>query len=252
MIDDLKKRRVLVVGVGVVFLLAVAAVVANYFLTRHNDMVVIDNIDTCAERLPGSRKDAVFRNLYSYVEKQNEVNGVETARTYHAVVRSDSCKVTEYESDSYLNYNAKFIMDIEELGYSYRVNFSWVKSGDAKHPNLDLGSVNVNCLLDDDLIYGEFGCEKNSLILTADSGGDAILALLPYFGDGYMLTPTLSSSSASGYTIILTFDPPSSVYMDGSYDTFREGRRAMMREFLKENDIDIDDYELAENFKIVK
>lgn len=244
-------RRRLAIGIIVVFVLVCVFAVIFYFATRNSRMVVITNIDSCAEKLPSSQKETVFAQIYPFIEAQNKINEVGNKNTYTGVIREGTCTTKEYEDNGLKSSNARFILDIEDAEQSYRVSFNWIKTGDVQSPEIDLGSANLNCLLEEDLIYGDFRCNSNPLIQAANSGTDPILSIIPYFGNGYSLSPTLSSTSASGYSIILTFDPPEEVQLNGTIENFKESRRKMMESYLRDHDVDIDNYSIIERHKIV-
>ncbi|MCL1839768.1 hypothetical protein FWF89_02080 [Candidatus Saccharibacteria bacterium] len=250
--NQFKIRKRALIIVAIIFLAVCAFAIWYYLFTMHNNMIVITNIDSCAERLPASQRDTVFRQLYPFIREQNSVNGIDSQPTYHAVIRDNTCRTKDYERDGLRSSNARFILDIEELNQSYRVSFNWIKTGDPQSPEIDLGSTNVNCLLEEYLIYGDFNCDQNPLIQASNSGREPILSLIPYFGDGFSLSPTLSATSKSGYSIILTFDPPQIIYLEGPLEPFLESRRTMMRQFLQDNDINIDEYGIIENFRITR
>lgn len=244
----LKKR--LAIGLVATFLIACIAIVIYCILTNNNRKVIITNLDSCATDMPADDRDDLFRKLYDFVEAQNQTNSKSSQPHYDAVIRTDSCQNKSYEYEGQKSYTATAILDIESAKQSYQISFNWVKSSEISIENIDLGSVQVSCLTQNELIYGDFNCDQNPLINSTGSDNDPILAILPYFGDGFSLSPTLSADSASGYSIIITYDPPESVYLGGTLETFQNERKQMAENYLESQNIDISRYTFIEKYAV--
>ena len=113
----------------------------------------------------------------------------------------------------------------------------------------DVGNVFVYCIEEKDRIYDDFGCTDTG---AADTVTDPILLLAPKVADGCFIQPTTSGTSNSGYSIIIVYDPPSSVYMEGDEVAFKADCKAKAMKYLEENKINLDDYLIFEKTQIVK
>ena len=254
MINDeerlIRNKKRIAIGLAIVFLVACIAIFAYYLLNRHNEMVVITNLNTCVTDMSSADQDEIFRSIYPYIKEQNAVNLIPTQASYEGIVRAGTCQTQDYDIDGQKSHYTEFILDIPTLQQSYRISFNWVKTYEEKLPETDLGHAGVSCLEPEELIYDDFNCDQNSLITTINANGDPILEVLPYFGDGYSLSPTLSTESSSGYSIILTYDPPSEVYLGGTLAEFQAERYKMMENYLKSKNIDISNYTIIEKYVV--
>lgn len=245
-----KQIKLIIIVASSVFLAICAIAIFSYFTTRYNGMVVVENIDSCAIGLPTDRKNTIFRRLYQFVESQNQTNNQPTTSTYSGIIRANSCQSADdtNANGELLSSAASFILDIAELQYSFRVQFSYFKNNKQPDEYVDIGFPLVTCLQPSKAIYPDFNCEDNELILATNDNPIylEIFSVFPYFGEDYNLTYTFSPDSVTGYSIIITYTPPESVYLDGTYDEFITSRRQMAENFLSNNNIDIDDYSIIE------
>lgn len=251
MIDERKKVKIFVVICVVAFIGAVVFAIFNYLYVNYNNMVKVVNLGDCAEGVSKAIKETTFSNLYEFVTYQNKINDKDMASTYDGMVREGTCTVRDsINQEGKMTFTSvDFILDIEELQYSYRVEFNYIKPGSDRSEYVDLGSTMVSCLREREMIYPDFGCDKNELIL--NTNGYAIdweiFSALPYIGDGYTLTYTLSPESVSGYSIVFKYNIPEDEFKNGTYEDFIKKRREMAKDYLKDNNVNLDDYSLIES-----
>ena len=248
MINDKTRRNIILsLVVLAVFVLVIMFSVMVKNIEAEKNKLFLDNIESCAQGISEYSKDPLFSKLYPVVKKQSEMAGVDVATNYHGVLRDGSCLTREYtNSDGVTSYATKAIVDIEELGFSYKIHFSWIKTN---NQSIDLGFPEVSCLASDELIYGEFDCASNP---TTTTETDDIFRVSPKFGDGWSISPTTSKTSKSGYGIILTYDPPSNVYTEGRFGKWSEEKTQEVYDYLQESGINIDNYEIIKKYAIVR
>lgn len=254
MMEEISKKRLLILIGGVLGFVGIIIIV-SIIIMRLNDTkykVIIDNVDSCSAGISGYSKDTLFTNAYKIVSEQNAVEEKDTEETYHAIFRDGTCETEEYTSmDKIISYNTSAILDVEELGYSFRIIFNWVKD-DVKQ-DIDLGTPDVLCLDVSELKYGEFNCESNPLA-TSLFELDPILDVLPHFGDRYSMRPRVDTDKDgnSYYTIVIEYDPLESTYVNDLLDAFVAERKADAKQYLANNGINIDNYKVEETYAIIK
>lgn len=246
--EGLSRRRLLLLIGGMVgfvmIIVLISIVLINYRQEKYK--AIIDNIEECSGGISQFSKDVLFENVYNLVDAQNNIEQIETKETYHALLRENTCETKEYNGGEIVSYKTYAIIDIEEVGYSFKIGYSWIKNSET----VDLGSVEATCLSSDELIYGEFNCKDNPMILTAIEL-DPILNILPYFGENYIIKPRLDENEdGEYYTIVIEYNPPESVYENGEVEEFRNSRKQMATNYLINQGIKLDEYVIEETFAI--
>ena len=112
-----------------------------------------------------------------------------------------------------------------------------------------MGSVEATCLNPGDLLYGEFNCKANSMILTK-TDLDPILDVLPYFGDHYTIKPQLSTDNNGNqfYVINIEYNPPDSVYLGDNFESYIAERKQSALDYLQGQGIDLNNYKIEETY----
>lgn len=251
--NERSRVRIFVICCALVFIGFVVFVIYNYLHINYTEKVKVINIDKCASGIQKETKETVFANLYQYVLYQNELTDRITQPTYEGVVRSDTCFVKDNlnAKDRIVSTSVDFILDISELEYSYRVKFNYIKPGSDRSEYVDLGSTQVSCLRDEEMIYPGFKCDENELILGVNGSAIdwEIFSAAPYVGDGFTITYTLSPESVSGYSIVLKYTPPESVFKNGTLDSYLAERRKIAEDYLKSKGVNLDEYSIIESKK---
>ena len=217
-------------------------------LTSNRYKVIIDNIKSCSQGISTTSKDLLGTQLYSYINSQNNITNTTNSNTYHATLRESSCKTKEFKDDKGVSYQTTAIIDFQSLLYSYKVTYNWTKNTNIPK-ELDLGSIALYCLPEQDLIYSNFDCESLPNIKTES---DPILSALPYFNQYFSVIPTTSTDSTSGYGIIITYNPSEEVYLSGNTDTFEQETNQIIEQYFLENNIDLDNYTITKKYAIIE
>jgi len=210
-------------------------------MASRKNKVIIAGLNECLVGIRDADRDTVYGNTYYRVESQNNANGVNTKDSYDAVLRKGSCRndKAKYEGQEYRS--TSFIVDIEELKYSFRIMYSYIPSSVVINKDSDIKSDEAvaYCLNKDEMIYPDFGCDKDPLALKTP---DPIKRINGAIMDGCTLSYTTSGTSKSGYAIIIKYQPPAGE----EYSTFRPKCREAVMNRIKDAGINPDDYYLYE------
>ena len=247
--EEIPRKKILTLLGIVAAFIGVIVIISVVLMNLDNNKfkVIIKNVGECSDGISGYSKDVLFGNAYKLVKEQNNIEGKYSIETYEASFREGSCKTETYNgTDNIVSYDTSAILDIEELGYSYQVEYSWVK--DNVGQDIDLGSMYAMCLNPGDLIFGDFDCESNPMVMT-EMDLDPILSILPYFGDHYTIQPAIDGDGK--YKIVVEYDPPESVYLDGDLGTYVAERKQSAIDYLKEQGIELENYKLEETYYYV-
>lgn len=141
----------------------------------YGDELRIDNLSSYVPNLPQDKKDSMFATLYKTVSS-NLSNG-QTAPRSGARIRDNSAS-SAYDEKTDI-YSGEFIVDIESVGQSFRVQYEW--SPTENNPNLSSYSIVITCLPEDQLIYGYFPC-RDMQNDGSFSPINTISFYLPYYG----------------------------------------------------------------------
>lgn len=253
MTDERRKIKIIVIVAAIGFLGLAIWIVLRWQYKDYSNMVIISNMDECATKVEWAMKKEVFSTLHQYIESQNGLNHHDTLSTYEGVIRQNTCILKDYKNEQgkVVSTAVKFILDIEELQYSYQVQFDYIKPGSDRSEYVDLGSTQVSCLRDKEMIYPGFKCDENELILGVNGSAIdwEIFSAAPYVGDGFTITYTLSPESVSGYSIVLKYTPPESVFKNGTLDSYLAERRKIAEDYLKSKGVNLDEYSIIESKK---
>ncbi len=140
--------------VGIAFIVLVVISVMNLLRTNpYGNETRIDNIGEFYSGLPQEQKDLIFSELYNVIE-MNVAEGAEVPDA-GALVRSGTA---EYNYDEgTLVYYGNFVVDIEAVRQSYRVQFEWSKKSENK--NIGGYPIAIMCLEKDLRIYEDQNCQ---------------------------------------------------------------------------------------------
>lgn len=210
-----RNRLRLAVFAVVVFVVLVVVAIILAIQNSINGRVIISGLDECLVQLRGDDRDSIQKEAYLYVKRQNEINGKETKSTYNATVRKDSCSNRETTIEKQGLRASSFILDIEDLNYSYRARFTYIPTSISKNNDSELepDTLRLYCLDSSEMIYPDFGCDKNGLMYEVS---DPIVYARGEVFNGCTISYTTSGTSKSGYAIILKYKPAGE-----EYSTFR-------------------------------
>ena len=239
------KKLIFISSIAVLSIIVISILIK--ILTDNHHKVIINNISTCSPNITIAASDHLSSQFYSYITEQDNLNNVATNNTYHANFRESTCQTEEFKDDNGISYKTTVITDFTDRQYSYKITYYWTAKANTPK-NIDLASLSVYCLSDQDSIYPDFNCAK---LPNIQQEADPILSLLPYFGEHFSLRPSVSTTSTSGYGIIITYDPPESIYLSGRVAEFQQQTDATITDFLSAHHINIEDYSLVKKFAVV-
>lgn len=241
--DDvyIKRRKVLAVSIVAIFIVVVIASIFGAYFNQKDKRVLISGLDSCLTNSRGSDRDLIVKEVYRRVNEQNIFRGIKSESSYDASVRKDSCKLTESVEYEQRFTSSNFIVDIPSLQYSFRVRYNYIPTNIPENKTIyvDLGSVSLYCLNEDEVIYPDFGCGETGMI---HDEPDPITKINGDVSDGCYLNYTTSGTSKSGYAVILEYKPKESVYLDGKYGEFKKKCYADAMQRLKDEGIDLGNY----------
>lgn len=153
MIGLLKSWRFYVVCIFVFVLIFIYFLFS--FLNQSKKELSIINYDQFVKNLQPENKQSIFNSLYIRVAS----SGIKPDNVKDAKIRINSEK-QDYIKEDFLYYGS-FIVDIDSIRHSYRVNYSFSKDKNKQllYPN---GLV-IKCLKEEEIIYKEFICEDDSI-----------------------------------------------------------------------------------------
>ncbi len=245
------RKRILAVFLGVLLIMGVIAlVIILYMENMKSGQVIIEGFADCVKDISDNDRARVYKGIYGTVGNVNRAKKLDSQKYYNGEIRKNTCNVVEKEKSGQKYTEVEFILDIPKAKYSFRILFSYISTKTKiVDEYFDVGNVFVYCVEEKDRIYDDFGCTDTG---AASTETDPILLLAPKVTDGCYIQPTTSGTSNSGYSIIIVYDPPSSVYMEGDEVAFKADCKAKAMKYLEENKINLDDYLIFEKTQIVK
>ena len=237
-------------GVRLILILTIPIVVVLigimiYVLSRPDEVVepvlVIDNFAEVLPEVPEDTERRIEEKLYTQVME----SGVSEVPESGAMIREGSVDGFTIRDGFYVG---DFIVDIAEVEQSYIMEYYYGQLDD-KQETEGSASVMVYCIEDpDEVVYEDFICRANHDFVKPDP----IQYILPQVFSDYNLSYTYSLTSESGYAVVVTYNPPESVYLSGKLEEFENEKMSAIREYLTEAGVDPDDYEFIVKYKIVE
>lgn len=149
-------RNLIIAGFGILFVVLLIITLSIIFRRNpYGNEIKIDNFATYYADAPEDTRDIIFNNLYTIV-KDNSPENTELPKS-GAKIRDGEAQNDFYE-DLDLHYG-NFIVDLESVQQSYRVQFEW--SEKSKNKNLSGYSVLLTCVDADLAIYKDFVCHDS-------------------------------------------------------------------------------------------
>ena len=209
--------------------------------TPSDPTLSIDNFSEVLPDVPEISRRAIEEKLYQEVAAQ-----VTPTPTSGALIRENSTYSFTLKPSFTVG---DFIVDVESVQQSYRIKYFYGELEGSQETELS-ASVQLFCLAASEVIYENSVCPLSSDF----SRSDPIEYLLPkdFPADRYSLESTYSTTSSSGFRIIITLDPPESVYLSGETDAFEKETYEKVAEFLKTNGLDPENYEYFYKYKVVR
>lgn len=234
-------RLVVALAVPVIVILVVIMI---YMLSRPEvipmPLLAIDNFGEVLPDVSVDTEVLIEEKLYTQVTE----SGVSSVPEDGAMIRRGS--VDGFAIQDF--HVGDFIVDIASVEQSYIVKYYY---GELKseYEAEESASVMVYCVEDEnEVIYPDFACKANRDFVKPDP----IQYILPQVFEDYSLTYTYSLTSESGYAIVVTYDPPESVYLSGKVEEFENESMGKIREFLTGAGVNPDDYEFVIKYRIVE
>jgi hypothetical protein len=233
--DSITKKKIILVSVLLVIIFAAICVV--WFISSQerpsNTQTPIKNFDNLVKNFPDDKKKNIYQALAIIIKYNNQDKNIDMNKIDDAVIRKGSEKQDEVKKDT--NYTGSFIVDIESLKQSYRINY--VYSND-QNSNFASGyPIIASCLEESELIYGYFKCEQPNAQLR--ESGDKLLKLLPYNSPYYTITGIPATSTDSKPTIVIQI--MSTYNSERTRKTFMTYKDQALA-WIKEQGVSIDDY----------
>lgn len=195
-----KKAVVIIVGIFALFIAIISLIM---FLTQSNEnqfgkFIRIQNYDQKVKNLPSDMRDAMESHLYTIVVK-NVDKSVDAAAIKDAYIRENSD--TQSYSQRTTVFDGEFIVDMESIKQSYRVQYSY-----SQENTIDVGGnqVVITCLPEEELKYGPFPC--TDLVSEQSSDNDVLLQYLPYENFSFKLSP--DATQGDELVLVATLDIP--------------------------------------------
>lgn len=240
-LDSSGVRIVIALAIPVIMIL----VIIMFYLLSRPEVVVeptlaIDNFSEMLPNVPLDTERLIEEKLYSQVE----LSGVSSVPEDGATIREGS--VDGFAIRDF--HVGDFIVDIASVQQSYIMKYYYGELEEQRETEGDT-SVMVYCIENpDEVIYNDFACKANRDFVKPDP----IQYILPQVFEGYSLTYTYSLTSESGYAVVVTYDPPESIYLSGKVEEFENESMGKIREFLTGAGVNPDDYEFVIKYKIVE
>lgn len=234
-------RIVIALAIPVIMILVIIII---YLLTQPEVIIeptlTIDNFSEMLPDVPIDTELLIEEKLYDQV-----------AESGAAGVPKDGAMIREGSVGGFAIRDfhvGDFIVDIDSVQQSYIMKYYY---GELKseYEAEESASVMVYCIENpDEVIYDGFVCKANRDFVKPDP----IQYILPQVFDNYSLTYTYSLTSKSGYAVVVTYDPPESIYLSGKVEEFENESMGKIREFLIGAGVNPDDYEFVIKYKIVE
>ena len=235
-------RLILAVAIPVILILILIMI---YIVTKPEvateKRLMINNFGELLPEVPVETEYRIERKLYEQVAESGE----KELPTEGAMIRAESVDGFMIQNSFHVG---DFVVDIASIEQSYIVKYYY---GELKGQNEmeALASVMIYCIEDpEEVKYRDFECKANNDYVKPD----AIQYVVPRVFAGYELSYTYSLTSESGYAVVITYDPPESVYLTGRLEEFENESMDEIREYLSQAGVRPDDYEFITKYKIVR
>lgn len=177
----------------VLALLIVAGTCTYLLLNKQPDnTVALTDLYGCSSGISREVASNIEEQVYGKISLTNDYNKLPTAPSYTGSIRAGTCSqkqrdiVTGIDGSKQSVFTSSGILDVPAAKMSWSVTYSWVRDGEKI--NVDLGAVRFSCLPHDELLYGDFDCEKvENKIKYGTDNYDPILQYMPYSGLGFDL-----------------------------------------------------------------
>jgi len=177
---QITKKNIFIFSIFVVVLVVVAIVFS--FVSQENRFgkrIIIENFSSKIKNISSDSRYKLESILYETVK----YNGNNPDKTSGVVIREGSEKQS-FENENKL-YTGTFIIDIQSIKQSYRVNYRETQLADK---TIEGGyALTIVCLDSKDLIFGDFKCKDIYSVDKIDR--DPILDRLPYETLNYSINP---------------------------------------------------------------
>lgn len=242
MINILKSKVVIIISIFIFILLFVFI----YWAMESNKNqfgygINIQGYDQKVPNLPKEMKDSTETRLYDTL-KQNGASDEILKNTKDAKIR-DKSENQNYSDTSKL-YTGRFIVDIESLKQSYEITYLYsINKIVIAVPDR---SVLINCLPNNQIIYGEFSCRDEITDQRIESMPDTVLKYLPRSTSHYEMRAATNSDMKVDY-ITIKLNLYESDYRTG-VDTSIAKYKQEALDYLKSVGINPSDYKIEYSY----
>lgn len=237
-------------GVGLIMLIVVPVIVVLiivivYLVVSPSEImepgIIINNFEEVLPDVPNGTRKRIEERLYATVEE----SGIKDVPEEGAMIRLGSNDGFALQGTFHVG---DFIVDIGAVQQSYIVKYfyGYMVGENETEPS---ASATLYCIEDpSQMIYADFDCKANRDYTRPDP----VQYVLPYETDSYALTYTYSLTSASGYAVVVTYNPPEEVYLEGRLEQFENESMGEIYSYLTGAGVNPDDYEFIYKYKIVE
>lgn len=226
------------ISVGLLFVAAVIFVIVLSLTTSQSSdksgRIEITNFSKYVNNLPSSEKVTIEKDLYTTVSLNI---GTEKANLVDTAVIRDVSYQQRFDNKV---YSTTFIVDIESIQQSYRVNNYYSKLS-VKESGLFDYTNSVLCVNKDELKYKAFSCKDRISEESNVSSSDPILLYLPYSTLRYDL---VIDSSSKDLRLIAKFNLTEADYTIGEQKAI-ENYKGQLRDWFVSKDLNINNYSIT-------
>jgi hypothetical protein len=175
--------KAIVIIVGLVFVLGIVLSTIILLKQQDSDSVNITNVSkyTSGKAQNDKLLKMIRQALFAAVKNTSGRDDITSDDIKDAMIR-DNSYLQSYDDNTDTN-KVEFIVDIASFKQSYRAYYEWESDKNTQDEDEyigEYGSVTLECLPKDLLIYGDFKCIDESTPVAEGGSYDPILEHLPY------------------------------------------------------------------------
>jgi uncharacterized protein YxeA len=239
-----RKKILIFAGIFVVciaVIIALAIIFQGKPQNQFGNLIRIHNYDQKVKNVSSDMRDATESYLYNIV-KENKESSFDASTVDDARIRDNSESQDFSKSENV--YSGEFIVDMESIRQSYRVQYSY--SSDENNIHVGGNPVVISCLDEDQLKYGAFDCKD--FVSGQAASYDSILQHLPFQNFSYRITPDSTQGDVLVLKVQLTI-PDSDLKGDTAsrlavIDTYKQE----VLDWIRSKGANPDDYTITYNY----
>ncbi|MFZ1301767.1 MAG: hypothetical protein WAQ27_04325 [Candidatus Microsaccharimonas sp.] len=238
-----QKRIIIITLIVLLVVIAVSSIFAyiNANKNPYGESINIIGYDENVKNLSKDYKFAISAALYDIVNF-NSSTKVKPGDVKDATLRAGSAQQTEHTKNT--QYSGSFIVDIESLKQSYKIQYSY--STKPNDPFVAGYPIYAGCLAEEDVIYKDFDCKSVSRNEEA-AKEDPIISFLPHKTLSYELKADTTGEKLVVYALLripeidLSGDLASKQQMVALY-------KKEVTDWITEQGLNVSDYTIKYNY----